>query len=100
MRDLVYYVAVSLDGYIAAPDGSFDAFPVEGDLMPVLLSEFADAVPAHVLSAIGMDAPLDRFGTVIQGWNSAAVSDPASSSRSTDGAATDQNPWATVRRLR
>ena len=24
MRDLVYYVAVSLDGYIAAPDGNFD----------------------------------------------------------------------------
>lgn len=73
MRDLVYYVAVSLDGYIAAPDGSFDAFPVEGDHMPVLLSELADAVTAHVLSAIGMDAPLDRFGTVIQGRNSYAV---------------------------
>lgn len=73
MRDLVYYVAVSLDGYIAAPDGNFDAFPVEGDHMPVLLSEFTDAVPAHVLSAIGIDAPLDRFDTVIQGWNSYAV---------------------------
>jgi dihydrofolate reductase len=73
MRDLVYYVAVSLDGYIAAPDGNFDAFPVEGDHMPVLLSEFTDAVPAHVLSAIGMNAPLDRFDTVIQGWNSYAV---------------------------
>ena len=24
MRDLVYYVAVSLDGYSAAPDGNFD----------------------------------------------------------------------------
>lgn len=41
--------------------------------MPVLLSELTDAVPALVLSAIGMDAPLDRFDTVIQGWNSYAV---------------------------
>ena len=41
MRELVYYVAVSIDGYIAAPDGSYDAFPVEGDHMAVYLSDFA-----------------------------------------------------------
>ncbi|MBT2250252.1 dihydrofolate reductase [Arthrobacter sp. BHU FT2] len=70
MRELVYYVAVSLDGYIAAPDGSFDAFPVEGDHMQVLFTEFADALPAHVLSALGIAPPGTRFDTVIQGWNS------------------------------
>jgi dihydrofolate reductase len=70
MRELVYYVAVSLDGYIAAPDGSFDAFPVEGDHMQVLCTEFADALPAHVLSALGIEPPGTRFDTVIQGWNS------------------------------
>ncbi|HKU02875.1 MAG TPA: dihydrofolate reductase family protein [Arthrobacter sp.] len=70
MRELVYYVAVSLDGYIAAPDGSFDAFPVEGDHMQVLFTDFADALPAHVLSALGIEPPRTRFDTVIQGWNS------------------------------
>lgn len=27
MRELIYHVGVSLDGYIAAPDGSADGFP-------------------------------------------------------------------------
>jgi len=67
MRELVYYVAVSIDGYIAAPDGSYDAFPVEGDHMAVYLSDFADALPAHVLAALGMRPPGHRFDTVIQG---------------------------------
>lgn len=33
MRELIYYVAVSVDGFIATPDGGFDAFLVEGDHM-------------------------------------------------------------------
>ena len=67
MRELVYYVAVSIDGYIAAPDGSYDAFPIEGDHMAVYLSDFADALPSHVLAALGVQPPGNRFDTVIQG---------------------------------
>lgn len=70
MRELTYYVAVSLDGYIAATEGSFDAFPTEGDHMDVVMTEFADALPAHVLDAAGITAPQTLFDTVIQGWNS------------------------------
>ena len=72
MRELVYYVAVSIDGYIALPDGSYEAFPLEGDHMAAYVSEFADALPSHVLSALGKRAPGNLFDTVIQGRRSAS----------------------------
>jgi dihydrofolate reductase len=73
VRELVYYVAVSIDGYIAAPDGSFDAFPLEGDHMGTILTDYADALPTHVLASLGIEPPRTCFDTVIQGWNSYAV---------------------------
>ncbi|PPG39167.1 dihydrofolate reductase family protein [Pseudoclavibacter sp. RFBA6] len=69
MRELVYYVATSIDGFIADPSGGFDAFPMEGDHMAALLADYADAFPAHVLGALGMRAPGTTFDTVIMGWN-------------------------------
>lgn len=69
MRKLVYYVAVSIDGYIADPVGGFDAFLVEGDHNSVVLGEYADALPAHVHAAIGIKPPATVFDTVIMGWN-------------------------------
>lgn len=54
MRELVYYAAVSLDGYIAAPDHTFDAFPVTGDHMDTILRDYTDALPAPALAALGM----------------------------------------------
>lgn len=69
MRELVYYVATSIDGFIADPDGGFEAFPMEGDHMAALLAEYADTLPAHVLAAVGASAPGTRFDTVIMGWN-------------------------------
>jgi dihydrofolate reductase len=69
MRKLVYYVAVSLDGYIADPSGGFDAFLVDGDHSAVVFDEYADALPAHALTALGTEPPRTRFDTVIMGWN-------------------------------
>jgi len=68
VRELTYYVATSLDGCIAAPDGAFDAFPTDGDHMPVLMHEYADALPIHVQQAVGVEPDRSRFDTVIMGW--------------------------------
>lgn len=69
VRALVYYVAASIDGYIADPAGGFDAFLVEGDHASVVFGEYADALPAHAHAALGIEAPKTRFDTVIMGWN-------------------------------
>ncbi|SDQ57817.1 dihydrofolate reductase family protein [Microbacterium sp. cf332] len=69
MRDLVYYVAVSIDGFIADPDGGFDAFTVTGEHDSVVLGEYADALPAHAHAALGIEPPRTRFDTVVMGWN-------------------------------
>ncbi len=69
MRELVYYVAVSLDGFICAPDGDASAFPVEGEHMAFLFEEFADAVPTHVAKLVGAAPTRERFDTVVMGWN-------------------------------
>ncbi|MBF4462483.1 MULTISPECIES: dihydrofolate reductase family protein [unclassified Rathayibacter] len=68
MRELIYYVAVSIDGYIADPTGRFDAFLAEGDHASVVFGEYADALPAHAHAALGTEPPRTRFDTVIMGW--------------------------------
>lgn len=69
MRALVYFVAVSLDGYICAPDGDASAFPVEGDHMSFLFEEFADTIPTHLAGLVGATPTRERFDTVVMGWN-------------------------------
>ena len=69
MRELVYYVAVSIDGFIADAEGGFDAFLVEGDHSSLVLGEYADALPMHVHQALGSEPPGTRFDTVVMGWN-------------------------------
>ena len=72
MRALTYYVAVSLDGRIAAPDGDFSSFPQTGDHIDMILREFPDTIPAVGLDALGLTAPTTRFDTVVMGWNTYA----------------------------
>ncbi|MBH0779131.1 dihydrofolate reductase family protein [Nocardia bovistercoris] len=69
MRNLVYYVGVSLDGYIAGPNGEFDFFPVGADLTAWINAEYPETMPTHVREMVGLppDVPNRRFDTVVMG---------------------------------
>ncbi|MFF2401655.1 dihydrofolate reductase family protein [Streptomyces goshikiensis] len=68
MRKLTYYVGITLDGFIAGPDGQFDFFPFEGDLAAALLAEYPETIPAHGRGPLGLDGVANkRFDTVLMG---------------------------------
>ncbi|WP_227998053.1 dihydrofolate reductase family protein [Nocardia australiensis] len=72
MRKLVYYVAVSLDGYIAGPAGEFDFYPLDSAMGEWLNGKYPEFVPVHVRPLIGMplEEPNKRFDTVLMGRGS------------------------------
>lgn len=66
MRKLTYYVASTLDGFIAAPDGSFDFFPM-GDHYATLIAEYPETFPVQARQALGITAENKHFDTVLMG---------------------------------
>ena len=67
MPKLVYYVACSLDGFIAREDGSIDFALANGDHLHDLARRFPETFPGHIRGALGVTAPNQCFDTVLMG---------------------------------
>lgn len=48
LRELVYYVASTLDGFIAQADGAFDRFPWDDEYVAYLSATFPETFPVHL----------------------------------------------------
>ncbi|WP_378736263.1 dihydrofolate reductase family protein [Nocardia brasiliensis] len=69
MRKLVYFVGMSLDGYIAGPGGEIDFYPLPEDFIGWLGQEYPETLPTHARPHFGIaaDAPNQKFDTLVMG---------------------------------
>jgi dihydrofolate reductase len=66
-RKLVYYVACTIDGFIARDDGSFDWALSQGEHFADLVQRFPETFPAHCHQTFGVPGHPRRFDTVLMG---------------------------------
>lgn len=78
MRTLTYYVATTLDGFIAGRDGGDPSgpdgfFTVTPDYLEHMIAAYPETLPVHARQALGVTAPGTRFDTVLEGRRSYQV---------------------------
>lgn len=66
-RKLIYYVASTVDGFIARADGSFDCFLFQGEHFPDLFEQFPETFPLHLRQMLGISGEARHFDTVLMG---------------------------------
>jgi dihydrofolate reductase len=67
MRELKYFVACTVDRFIAREDGSFDFFIAEGAHLTDLVKTYPETVPGHLRDALGVKAASDWVDAVLMG---------------------------------
>src|SRR5690606_32914308 len=67
MRELIYYVASTLDGFIAHEDGSFEGFPWDDAYGADLFASFPETIPAHLREGQSTRAGNKYFDAVLMG---------------------------------
>lgn len=69
MRELIYFIAMSIDGRIADGDGATDRFSTDPELYAALAGELPESIPVHLREALGAELDLTRarWTTVLMG---------------------------------
>ncbi|NDL57922.1 dihydrofolate reductase family protein [Phytoactinopolyspora mesophila] len=68
MRELVYYIAMTIDGYICGPADEVDFYPSSDEYTAWMIQRYGDALPTHVRRQVGVDdAPNQNFDTIVMG---------------------------------
>ncbi|GAB3306536.1 dihydrofolate reductase [Epidermidibacterium keratini] len=67
MRKLIYYVASTVDGFIAGPHGEVDFYGQSPELLAEIFAEYPETCPTHVRDALGVSGPARHFDTVVMG---------------------------------
>lgn len=73
MRELKYLVACTVDGFIAAEDGSAGAFIEDPDYFADLFEMFPETCPGHLREALQVRGENKHFDVVLMGRNTYEV---------------------------
>jgi dihydrofolate reductase len=67
MRQIKYYVACTVDRFIAHPDGTHDGFLMEGEHFTDLITTFPETFPAQFRDILSISGENKCFDTVLMG---------------------------------
>ncbi|MEU9298152.1 dihydrofolate reductase family protein [Streptomyces sp. NPDC048266] len=72
MRQLTYYIACTIDGFIGDPEGDASSMYAytTGSYMQEMNAEYPETVPTHARAMFGIDAENKHFDTLVQGMRS------------------------------